>query len=853
MNPKKYMDELAISTSPHLEKLLVLLFCSMFSYNTVSSQIAPAGGGDAHFEHSKCLSDAEHEFAQSQVETNVLELRQKGILPQGPTESIVLFSWPLKLKTGITDPSYYAISNFVDQNNSSGTSDYNCGARTYDGHKGTDIFLWPFPWSKMDNNEVEVIAAAAGTIVAKYDGNFDRHCTWTNGAQGNAIILQHADGSQSWYWHFKKQSLTSKGVGASVAAGEFLGIAGSSGISTSPHLHFEVYNSSNQLIDPWSGPCNSLNAQSWWSGQKPYRDQKLNRLATHSAVPSLPNCPPEVLNLSTQFQPGNTIYFAAYYRDQPVNAVSNYSIRRPDGTTWQSWNHTSPDTYNASWWYWTFTLPSNAPLGTWSFRVTFSNQTTVHNFTVQGPCSSPTTNQISATSITSTSVRLNCSVTGVQAYDWRYRRMGVTTWTDLPSTTLPYYDLSGLLANTTYEYQVSVRCSNGAWSNWSPLGQFTTLNNPNPCGSATLLSCGSLVNSTTIGGVNSFSGYGCTPWPESGPERIYRVVLTSSGTLTAALSNLGNNDLDVFILNACSSNNCVVFGDDIATLNNAPAGIYFVVVDGFQGTSGNFTLTVNCPAETGNNEPCGATQVNVGSSCVFQTLSNVNSTASTYPLTSGITCSTTGMRDIWVRFTMPSSGKVSVFTTPGSLTDAVVAAYSGSSCSSLNYIGCIDDNSNGDKMPDFTLTAQSGSSIWLRIWRFNGSTGTFNLCVQVSTSMISGSNSGEQLVMVKEDDEATSSRYHATGKFNAEKQSLLLYPVPVSDWLQVELPATHSAPTADIFVYDIWGKITRQLIAVPLAESGLTAGISLDGIPAGAYALQLRLGNDIYSAKFIKL
>lgn len=392
MSLKKNKLGISFPANQVFGRFLMLLFACMSGIHSLFAQIEPAGGGAAHFEHTECLPDEERAMAQSQVEDNVLKLRQRGILQPESGENIVYFNWPLKLKAGITDPSYYGISNFVDQNSGSGLLDYNCGNRTYDGHKGTDIFLWPFPWMKMDNNEVEVIAADAGIIVAKYDGNFDRHCAWVDGAQGNAIILQHADGSRSWYWHLKKQYLTSKGIGASVAAGEFLGIAGSSGVSSGPHLHFEVYNSSNQLIDPWSGSCNGLNAQSWWSGQKPYRDPKVNRLATHDAAPSMPNCPPEVPSLLTQFQQGNTIYFAAYYQDQQSGAVSSYAIHRPDGTTWQSWNHSAPSTYNASWWYWYFTLPWNAPVGTWSFRVNFNNQTTVHPFTVQGPGTSSVLN-----------------------------------------------------------------------------------------------------------------------------------------------------------------------------------------------------------------------------------------------------------------------------------------------------------------------------------------------------------------------------------------------------------------------------------------------------------------------------
>ena len=319
--------------------------------------------------------------------TNLEQLRKDGRLPEVSDRSIVAFEWPLQAAGSLNYNSYYAINNYVDQNTAGGVQDYNCGSRSYNGHNGTDIDTWPFPWYLVANNSVEVIAAADGTIIAKQDGNNDDHCscsgTW------NAVYVQHTDGSVAWYGHMKKNSLTSKSVGETVATGEYLGVVASSGCSTQPHLHFEVYEAlpyqPSNLIDPFEGSCNVLNPQTWWAAQKPYREPTLNANLTHDAVP-VHGCPAanENPHFSNAFDAGATAYFVAYYHDQLVNDVSDYVIRKPDGTVWNSWSHTSPNTYTKSWWYWYWTLPPNGPNGTWKWEVTYQGLTNIHNFTVSG-------------------------------------------------------------------------------------------------------------------------------------------------------------------------------------------------------------------------------------------------------------------------------------------------------------------------------------------------------------------------------------------------------------------------------------------------------------------------------------
>ncbi|MBB1252020.1 transglycosylase family protein [Streptomyces alkaliterrae] len=57
------------------------------------------------------------------------------------------------------------------------------------------------------------------------------------GAYGNQVVIRHNDGRYSQYAHLSSLSVS---AGQSVTAGQQIGLAGSTGNSTGPHLHFEV-------------------------------------------------------------------------------------------------------------------------------------------------------------------------------------------------------------------------------------------------------------------------------------------------------------------------------------------------------------------------------------------------------------------------------------------------------------------------------------------------------------------------------------------------------------------------------------------------------------------------------------
>lgn len=371
----------------------ILLFALLLAVAAAGQPLRqPDGGGIYLSEHAADeFSEADYEYMRSVLAANKLQLQKQGkwVAPQ---PQVTAFQWPTRLRTNLLGNQnasylgYYGISNYIDQNTAfpNQLQDYNCGTRTYDlsggyNHRGTDIFSWPFPWTKMDNNEVEIIAAAAGTIIARFDGNPDKNCAFcTSACNWNAVYVRQADGSVAWYGHLKSGTLTSKAIGASVVAGEYLGVMGSSGNSTGPHLHFEVWETEalTKLVDPWAGNCNLLNGTtSWWASQQPYRVSTLNAVMTHGTAPVQTQCPGgERVNEKKAFISGDTVFLGTYYRDQQAGQTVLHELYLPNNTRYTFWNQNLASTFNASWWYYYVILPANAMAGEWRYDVTYNGQ-----------------------------------------------------------------------------------------------------------------------------------------------------------------------------------------------------------------------------------------------------------------------------------------------------------------------------------------------------------------------------------------------------------------------------------------------------------------------------------------------
>ena len=92
------------------------------------------------------------------------------------------------------------------------------GGRSYEFHSGMDI----------DGERGDLIAAPAnGTIIkAGWEGGY-----------GNLIEIDHGNGLTSRYGHLSKIGVQ---IGDAIQRGQLIGLIGSTGRSTGPHLHYEV-------------------------------------------------------------------------------------------------------------------------------------------------------------------------------------------------------------------------------------------------------------------------------------------------------------------------------------------------------------------------------------------------------------------------------------------------------------------------------------------------------------------------------------------------------------------------------------------------------------------------------------
>lgn len=95
-------------------------------------------------------------------------------------------------------------------------------------HKGIDI---------ANGIGTPIVAAQSGTVIDAGPAS----------GFGNWVRIKHSDGTVTVYGHMSTIDVT---VGQQVQAGQKIAGIGNEGFSTGPHVHFEVYPTEGQAVDP---------------------------------------------------------------------------------------------------------------------------------------------------------------------------------------------------------------------------------------------------------------------------------------------------------------------------------------------------------------------------------------------------------------------------------------------------------------------------------------------------------------------------------------------------------------------------------------------------------------------------
>jgi hypothetical protein len=188
-----------------------------------------------------------------------------------------------------------------------------------------------------------------------------------------------------------------------------LGAAGSSGSSTIPHLHFEVRDFDNHRIDPYAGPCNSMNADTWWQDQPAYFIPEILTLSTHNSQAFDEECPlVENTYEHYNFDTGDEIVFRTFYRDIQLNSETHFTVEFPDGSLLYDWVLVSPWPDSVvGWVQYIFPVDNSWPTGVYTITADFGGNNYETQFGIRTPLGvedmqnpeiavypNPTTNQL---------------------------------------------------------------------------------------------------------------------------------------------------------------------------------------------------------------------------------------------------------------------------------------------------------------------------------------------------------------------------------------------------------------------------------------------------------------------------
>lgn len=261
------------------------------------------------------------------------------------------WKWPMPG----TDGQDWVVNNYVDLDSGPGILDYAGGSKSYNGHRGIDIDV---PTFRAMDADFPIRAVADGTVVAFDDAHFDRNTSCTG--QWNFVRVEHTDGHTAIYGHLKQNSVVVS-VGQTVAKGEALGVVGSSGCSTAPHLHLEVLDTkTGDLVDPMTEGL---------FANPPVYDTPLSLMdyviadSPVTTIPAILNAGPNETSLPF----GDTLGVGLSVAGGEAFDSIRVAVYKPSGALYADHDIAFGQTYRHSYWVCNWSIPE--VIGTWRVEV----------------------------------------------------------------------------------------------------------------------------------------------------------------------------------------------------------------------------------------------------------------------------------------------------------------------------------------------------------------------------------------------------------------------------------------------------------------------------------------------------
>jgi hypothetical protein len=285
------------------------------------------------------------------------------------------------------------------------------------------------------------------------------------------------------------------------------------------------------------------------------------------------------------------------------------------------------------------------------------------------------------------------------------------------------------------------------------------------CTGALPIACGgSVTGNTSTATVDAPGGLTSCGTSITAPGVWYVINGTGGLMIATTCSALTDYDTKLSVFEgSCATPVCVDGDDDDNTcsfngLHSAVSWIstsgqaYYILVHGFSGNTGNFELSVTCPAPPANDLPCNATALSQGNT----PFDNLAATADVGEVSPGAGTGTSSCNSIdgwcsfetavqnslWYTFTAPPAGTCMTLAIDNTL-DLQFAVWEVGNCSdysSFTEVAANDDGGPGlspqlDLNNDLTVCLMPGNTYYLQVDGFNGAVGSGNIVLTETPAM----------------------------------------------------------------------------------------------------------------------